>query len=117
MWQPTVLVVDPDEDTRIIVSDLLAAHDYEVITAPTAAEARYVAAGRPVDLLITELWDAYRGHNLPLILQSLPDLSGVPIIVYSAWTFPEVHSDMISARVAQFLTKPTELTVLLNHVR
>jgi CheY-like chemotaxis protein len=76
--RPTVLVVDDEPPVVKIVTRMLAPIGCEILTATSGAEAleMYVTRGRPIDLLLTDLYmPKMNGRALSAALRTLqPDL-------------------------------------------
>jgi signal transduction histidine kinase len=52
---PVVLVVDDEPGVRAVTERILRREGYEVLSAVSADDARLVVAGRPIDLLLTDV--------------------------------------------------------------
>jgi len=104
----TVLVVDDDADTVSLLRRVLERRGYEVLGAGSVAEALRVAAGRPFDVLISDV--------------GLPDGSGLDLMERLgcpkhaiALTGASAEDDVARVRAAGFrrhLTKPVSLSTL-----
>jgi DNA-binding response OmpR family regulator len=107
---PTVLVVDDDEDHVVMLEVVLEASGYEVITAHSCEEAKARLAERPVDALVTDLT---LGDGTAIdLMRSLGERRPRLAIVLSGFDSVE---DLESTRTAGFdahLVKPTPLDQL-----
>jgi CheY-like chemotaxis protein len=65
MSDPQVLVVDDEEDIRILIQDILTDEDYGVTVAANAAEARAARAARKFDLILLDIWRHGRRGDAP----------------------------------------------------
>lgn len=111
----SVLVVDDERSIRRFLSKVLAAHEYEVITARNGEEAITRAATMNPDLVILDL-------GLPdisgvAVASRLREWSDVPIVVLSV---KEREADKVRALDAgadDYLTKPFGVHELLARLR
>ncbi|HEX6536714.1 MAG TPA: response regulator [Gemmatimonadaceae bacterium] len=101
-----VLVVDPDPDARTILTDLLRHDGYRVCGVSTAGDAVRVAREVVPDAIIGELDSPDDERCLPLALTSELGRE-VPMLVYSAWSFPEDRERALECGARAFLPKPS----------
>jgi CheY-like chemotaxis protein len=105
----TILVVDEDTDTRIILRALLERHGYEIIEAATAHDA-LAAAQRDLALVILNhpiLVDA--GTSLARWLRMQPATRVVPIINLTSRTVPHFAEDAARDGVTVSMAKPVDV--------
>lgn len=117
-----ILVIDDDPDFLDYVQIILAANDYEVLTATNAKEGlNSVRTERP-DLVIIDVMMSYTldGWTVSREMRTDPELEDVPIMMVSAVVsdqdedlFPP-DRDML---IDDFVRKPLEPTELLCCVR
>ncbi len=107
----TVLVVDDEENARLILSQFLTSRGYEVIGASTLAEAReHVGRGvAEVILLDVQLPDGYG----PSLLEETARLSPPPpILLITAYGDIDMAVDAMKNGAHDFLQKPIQLARL-----
>jgi two-component system, NtrC family, response regulator AtoC len=107
----TVLVVDDEENARLILSQFLSSRGYEVIGASTLAEAReHVGRGvAEVILLDVQLPDGYG----PSLLEETARLSPPPpILLITAYGDIDMAVDAMKNGAHDFLQKPIQLARL-----
>jgi DNA-binding response OmpR family regulator len=80
--QPTVLVVDDEEDIVTLMRDFLEADGYRVLTAPNGQVALDVLRDEPVDcLLLDVMMPGISGFD---VLRRIREASDVPVLFLSA---------------------------------
>jgi two-component system, chemotaxis family, chemotaxis protein CheY len=105
----TVLVVDDDDEFRIVLGEILAAEGCRVAHARNGAEALHVLGSLTPDLLIVDLaMPVMSGVELLDRLARDERLAGIPVAVASSWDPPE---DVFRGRVVR---KPLDLPNLLG---
>jgi two-component system, OmpR family, KDP operon response regulator KdpE len=108
----TILIIDDDDDLRLLLRLTLGRASYTVLDAATGAEA-------------AELWPS---ADLILLDLRLPDIDGLdllrgignrtaPVIAVSAHSAGHRRAAAIEAGCADYLTKPFTATELLDAVR
>lgn len=115
-----ILVVDDNRDIRDFMSVALEGAGYEVDTAEEGRQALESMRGRPVELLITDLFMPGQ-EGFETITQCRAEFPHTRIIVMSAGTVPGMKHDFLAAasrlRVAATLRKPFTAERLLDCVR
>lgn len=105
----TVLVVDDDEEFRVIMGEVLAAEGCRVAQARNGAEALEVLRSLTPDLLIVDLvMPVMNGVELLHRLSRDQRLAAIPVAVASSWDPPD---DVFEGRVVK---KPLDLPNLLG---
>jgi DNA-binding NtrC family response regulator len=116
-YQPTVLVVEDDEDVRFAMTRILMQEGYRVLTAATAHDALGVlrAPLSPVDVAVLDvrLPDASGVHLFPYLRQRFPS---APVIVCSGHAAPEEAADLLRLGAHRYLRKPVSADELLATV-
>ena len=113
-----IFVVDDDEDIREGLMDFLEDHGYEPIGAADGKEALQLlgAAAQPPCVIILDLMmPVMDGRSFREAQLQDPQLSGIPVIVISAYKDGEDTARQIS--VADYLPKPLDLNALLEVVQ
>ena len=113
--QPTILVIDDEQQILRAMRTILGQHNYRVITASTGAEGLALATASMPDVIILDL--------------GLPDMEGVEVCAQlRAWTLTPIivlsvrdsDTDKVSALdqgADDYLTKPFSVDELLARVR
>ncbi|MDR7523377.1 MAG: HD domain-containing protein [Armatimonadota bacterium] len=112
----SVLVVDEDARTRELLSELLGAHRYAVVTARGAAEALARAAvSRPDVVLVDETLADGDGASLCLRLRAEGNHPGLPIVLIAPP--PDGASKALACGADAVLHRPIKRAEVLSWVR
>jgi CheY-like chemotaxis protein len=114
----TVLLVEDNEDNRIIYSTVLRHVGYDVVEAEDGIQAISLArSARPnlilMDIAIPQLdgWEATR------ILRQDPATSDIPIIALTAHALPNDRERAAQVGFSAYLAKPVEPRAVVAEVR
>ena len=115
--EPTVLVVEDDDNVRFAMAALLAQEGYQVLTAATAHDALGVlrTPSSPIDVVLLDvhLPDA-SGIDLCARLRELHP--GTPVIVCTGEATPEEAAELLRLGARRYLQKPVTPDELLATV-
>jgi two-component system sensor histidine kinase ChiS len=115
--QPTVLLVEDDEFTRLGLAHILAREGYLVLNAPTGHDAIGVveSATEPIDVVLLDVHlPDVSGVDLCARLRELkPDLS---VVVCSGEAEPQEVARLLELGVRRYFQKPIEPDELLATV-
>ncbi len=115
--QPTVLVVEDDEDARFAMAEVLAGQGYLVLTAGSGHDALGVlrAPLSPIDVVIMDVHlPDLTGIELCARLRQLdPDL---PVIVCTGAASPEEAAELLRLGARRYFQKPITPDELLASV-
>ncbi len=105
-----LLVVDDQEANRYLLEVLLRGHGHAVTLASNGVEALASARRDPPDVIITDiLMPEMDGFTLCRAWKKDPELSGLPLIFYTAtYTDPKDEKFALSLGAERFIIKPTE---------
>jgi DNA-binding NtrC family response regulator len=114
----TVLIVEDDEDTRLVMAECLRSEGYRVVEAAEVGAALAVLADGGIDAIITDAaltgtWDSLIPWRVPALLRRAAP--GIPVLICSAHT-PGIFAEHASRGFAGFVPKPFDLDVLLAAV-
>jgi two-component system response regulator AtoC len=112
----TVLVVDDEENARLIISDFLTPKGYEVVGVATLAEARSAIQRGVADIILLDvrLPDGY-GPNLLYETAQMPFRP--PIIMITAYGDVEMAVEAMKNGAHDFLQKPIQLVQLEKSIQ
>ena len=114
-----VLVVDDDEQSRLVVAAHLEAYHAEVITAPSAAKALDVLAREHVDVLLADIaMPGEDGYSLIRKLRSMesPGIASIPAAALTAFARNEDRQQALQAGFQLHLAKPVDAHTLVSAV-
>jgi CheY-like chemotaxis protein len=114
----TVLVVEDDEDTRLVIGECLRGEGYRVVEAAEADAALAALAAGGVDAILTDAaltgtWDSLAPWRVPALLRRAAP--AVPVVICSAHA-PRIFAEHAARGFAGFVPKPFDLDVLLGAV-
>jgi DNA-binding response OmpR family regulator len=108
----TILIVEDEEDLRLLLRLTLSRDSYTFLEASTGAEAAPLWSRADLILLDLRLPDT-DGLDLLRALGS----SGVPVIAVSAYSADQLGAEAMEAGCVDYLTKPFTASELLDAVR
>lgn len=103
----TLHVVDDDERSRKLASDVLSASGFRVWPAGSVAQAQAQLSAHGADLILLDI-QLPDGNGFELIawIRSQPALAGVPVIALTASVMPSQRDRIDAAGFAGFIAKP-----------
>jgi CheY-like chemotaxis protein len=118
MDNPTVLLVEDDEDTRQMYAQWLELFGFQIRMARDGLEALAAVAASPPDAIVMDLaMPRMDGLEATRRLKSNPATAGVPILVLTAFAAPGECERALRAGADDFLAKPCEPDALLLRLR
>ena len=117
--EPTlILIVEDDEDSREVYTDILVDNGFEVETATSGMEGLRLARElRPGAILMDVSLPDLDGWSVTEQLKADPKTLDIPVIIITAYAFPEDRARANQVGSAGFLTKPCEPSRVLAEVR
>lgn len=114
----TVLLVEDNEDNRIVYATMLEHFGFEVVEVETGEEALEKARnGRPDIILMDISIPGMDGWTATERLREDPDTREIPVIAVTAHALPEHRERAEALGCEGFLTKPCPPRRLLEEVR
>ena len=115
---PPVLLVEDNEDNRIVYSTILSHFGFRVLEAHTAAQALEIARTEQPGLILMDVglpdmsgWDVTRQ------LKRDPETRHIPIVALTAHALAEHRAEAVEAGCDGYLAKPVEPREVLAEVR
>jgi len=112
---PRVLYIEDHEDTRELVTLLLAQKSYEVITGSTIATGVALARAEDFDLYLLDSW-LPDGSGVDLCQQIRQFDQTTPILFYSAAAYASDHDMALKSGAQAYLVKPSQPAELCDLV-
>lgn len=117
MNSKTVLLVEDNEDNRIVYATVLEHFGYHVIEAKDGAEGvRMTREQRPDIVLMDISIPIMDGWQATATLKEDPSTNGIPIIALTAHALPEDREKSASVGCDGYLAKPCEPSRVLAEV-
>jgi CheY-like chemotaxis protein len=114
----TILLVEDNEDNRIIYTTVLRHVGYDVIEAQDGVQAIALARSERPDLILMDIsipeidgWEATR------ILLENPETKSIPIIALTAHALQDDREKAVKMGFAAYLAKPVEPRAVVAEVR
>ncbi|MDO8926963.1 MAG: response regulator [Sideroxyarcus sp.] len=115
--RPTVLVVDDDEVQRVIIDNLLTAHDYNLLFARDGLEALNVLRNKLPDLILMDMMmPNMNGLETTRRLKTMPGLAATPVIMITGKSESDVVVDCMNAGAIDFVVKPFDPATLVDKI-
>ena len=114
----TILIVDDNADTRLVLSARLKAHQYHTVFAADALQAMSVALRERPDAILLDL--GLPGGNGLMVLERFKAniaLGDIPVIIVTADDPLTAEARAIEAGAVAFLQKPVEHDKLIATVQ
>lgn len=114
----TVLIVDHDDDARIIYSTFLEHNGIRTVQTGNVFTALRLAVQAGPDVVVCELaLPLLRGQTLVARLRGHPSTAAIPILVVTSWLLPEEEIRIAAAGCTLMLPKPCLPTDLFQAIR
>lgn len=114
----TILVVDDDPDALELISDALAARDFQAIPASSGPQAvRLLREVAPDAAVIDIHMPDMNGFALVEVIRATPGLERLPIILLTADPSRDHGRRAVSASLSYMLAKPLDADQLVRALR
>jgi len=115
---PTVLVVDDEPSTHMVIEGALAPFDIEVVSVRSSAEAEAFLRVSPADLILLDvLLEGEDGIEVCRRWRSRSQWEELPIILVTGLTASSHRSDALAAGADDYVEKPVDIGALHRLVR
>jgi two-component system cell cycle response regulator DivK len=113
-----ILVIEDQEDNRIILRDLLTSADFEVIEALNGQEGVDMAGTQQPDLILMDIQlPVLDGYEATRRIKGNPALASIPIIAVTSYALSGDEAKAKAAGCDGYVTKPFSPRLLLAKVR
>jgi len=114
----TVLTIDDSRAIRDIVASTLKGAGYRIIEAANGAEGLQQMRSEPVSLVIVDLnMPVMNGFDFILNARKDPKGAGVPIVMLTTESKPELRAQGKAAGATGWLNKPFDADMLISVAR
>ena len=114
----TILLVEDNEDNRIIYSTVLRHVGYDVIEAEDGVQAVALAKSAKPDLILMDISIPHMdGWEATKILRQDPATSATPIIALTAHALPDDRERAAQVGFTAYLAKPVEPRAVVQEVK
>lgn len=115
--RPTILVVEDEPIIRMDLADHIANHGYDVVEAGSGDKAlEILQAGKPVDLLITDVQMPGTKDGIDLALWVRHNLPSVKIMIVSGAMTGSPSLDKLGSE-GLIIPKPYSMNALLDRIK
>ena len=112
----TVMLVEDNEDLRVMISDTLEKY-YNVVTAPDGVEALEILKDKDVDVIVSDvMMDRMNGMDLCRKVKNDIEYSHIPFVILTALTTDEAHEEGLSCGADVYLEKPFPIRQLVLQI-
>jgi DNA-binding response OmpR family regulator len=120
MSDDTILIVDDDPTTLLLITAILGKEQYRLLTANDGAEAQSLIQqqGKSITAILLD-WEMPKMSGIELLrwLKDQPEFEHTPVIMQTARDSAENIREGINAGAYYYLTKPVDKGVLVSIVR
>jgi two-component system, cell cycle response regulator DivK len=114
---PTILVIEDYNDTRELLSVLLYREGYKVVQAASGLEGLLTASKVYPDLILMDLaLPEMDGVEATRRIHATPELSHIPIFIFSAYLNREVEAEVRAAGCVEMFSKPFDFESLVETI-
>ncbi len=112
-----ILIVDDDEDIRLLLDFNLSSNGYEVLEAVNGADALDVIGEHGVSLIITDLtMPVMDGYEFIKKLKESPETSSIPVLMLTGREEERVSRDNMAFPPDDYLPKPFATGALIEKI-
>jgi DNA-binding response OmpR family regulator len=117
MSKAKILIIDDEQEIVELVSMMLKARDYSIISALDAQDGlNKVKAEQPDLILLDIMMPSMDGYAVCLKLKSSKDTKNIPVVIMSGKAEREAIVKTHSLGVSDFIVKPFNLPTLLGKI-
>ncbi len=118
MTEKTVLLIEDNEDNRIVYATVLEHFGYRVIEARDGAEGVRLAHENHPDVVLMDISiPIIDGWRATTMLKEAPDTTAIPVIALTAHALPEDREKSAEVGCDGYLAKPCEPSRVLAEVK
>lgn len=105
--QPRILAVDDNEDSLLLLSEVLNVFDCSLLTATSGQAALIIAQAYNPDLILLDIMlPDLNGNEVVLHLKHNPITENIPVIAVTALAREEDRDRLLAAGCSDYISKP-----------
>jgi two-component system cell cycle response regulator DivK len=113
-----ILVVEDDEDNRILLTRILEAQGYSVCEAGDGGEAIRIVSEEVPDLVLMDMGlPSVSGFEATRRIKEDPDFRKIPIVALTAFAMEHDRQKVMDAGCDGYITKPYDIFDLLERIK
>jgi two-component system cell cycle response regulator DivK len=113
-----ILVVEDDEDNRVLLTRILEAQGYSVCEARDGGEAIKLVAAETPDLVLMDMGlPVMSGFDAAKKIKEDPELRRIPIVALTAFAMEQDRQKVMAAGCDGYITKPYDIFDLLDRIK
>ena len=114
----TALVIDDEEDYRIITQEVLRGAGFEVRAAADGAEGLELLKKAPADVVLVDwMMPKMDGEHFVRAMRAVPALQDIPVVMLTVKQTSDEELEALHFGVDDFVVKPFKSQELLARVR
>ncbi|MFQ6103640.1 MAG: response regulator [Candidatus Glassbacteria bacterium] len=113
-----ILVVEDDDDNRVLLAKLLEAQGYDVYEASNGEEAIEITVTTTPDLVLMDMGlPRISGYDATRKIKDKPGLGKIPIVALTAFAMEQDKQKVLDAGCDGYITKPYDIFDLLERIK
>ena len=113
-----ILIVEDQEDNRVIMRDVLSTAGYDLIEALNGEDGVKLAQSERPDLILMDIQlPGLDGYEATRRIKADPTLSAIPIIAVTSYALTGDEEKALAAGCSAYVAKPYSPLELLNKLR
>jgi CheY-like chemotaxis protein len=117
MKNKKILLVNETDDGRTIYGEVLRQMGYDVFTANGPEEAVQAAAATAPAIIVTDVYErTVHGWKTPEFLKADNRTRSIPLVVLTAWVFPDDRIRAYESGADVFMEKPLPPTAFAQRI-
>lgn len=113
-----ILVVEDNDDNRLLVSRILRHHGYEVVEAADGEEGMMKAKVEKPDIIMIDIqMPKLNGFEAIKLLKGDPETGQIKIIALTSFAMPGDKDKVLSAGADEYISKPVDTRELPEIVK
>jgi len=109
-----VLIIENDQDIRLIVDYILQEQGFETLSIPEPQELWDLLSFRAHVILLDEFVNSQPGHRLCRKMKNIPELAAIPVIILSTANDIELIAKECEAN--DYIRKPFDIELMVDKV-